>query len=214
MNIIFNIFNDSLNYFFNITGDLGIAIILLTISVKFLLVPLSFKQKLRMKEQQEVSKDLERIKEKYKNNKEKLDVETRKFYEQSAKGMIGSLTSLLQIPIFFTLYNVVSKMPMQVGSMIVPWVMNLKATDNLFIVPIIYMISVLSPNILSYMPFLRIATQSKLSKVNIIIPGIMSALITLKAPVALGIYLITSSLFSFIEEVAFRVYVRRKELYI
>lgn len=76
------------------------------------------------------------------------------------------------------------------------------------------MISVLSPNILSYMPFLRIATQSKLSKVNIIIPGIMSALITLKAPVALGIYLITSSLFSFIEEVAFRVYVRRKELYV
>ncbi|AGX44318.1 membrane protein insertase YidC [Clostridium saccharobutylicum] len=214
MNIIFNIFNNSLNYFFNITGDLGIAIILLTISVKFLLVPLSFKQKLRMKEQQEVSKDLERIKEKYKNNKEKLDVETRKFYEQSAKGMIGSLTSLLQIPIFFTLYNVVSKMPMQVGSMIVPWVMNLKATDNLFIVPIIYMISVLSPNILSYMPFLRIATQSKLSKVNIIIPGIMSALITFKAPVALGIYLITSSLFSFIEEVAFRVYVRRKELYV
>lgn len=69
MNIIFNIFNNSLNYFFNITGDLGIAIILLTISVKFLLVPLSFKQKLRMKEQQEVSKDLERIKEKYKNNK-------------------------------------------------------------------------------------------------------------------------------------------------
>ena len=212
MNIISNLLNFSLNYFFNITGDLGIAIILLTISVRFLLMPLSFKQKLGIQSQQKLSKGLEEIKEKYKNNKEKLEIETKKYYEQNAKGMLGCLTSLLQIPIVFTLYNVVLTMPMQVGTMLVPWVASLKMTDSLFIVPAIYTFSMLSPNILPYIPVLRVTAQTKLSKANIIITSVMSALITFKTPVAVGIYLITSSLFSVIEEVVFRLYIKRKGL--
>jgi YidC/Oxa1 family membrane protein insertase len=212
MNIISNLLNFSLNYFFNVTGDLGIAIILLTLSVRFLLMPLSFKQKLSMQIQQNLSKGLEEIKEKYKNNKEKLDIETKKYYEQNAKGMLGCLTSLFQIPVVFTLYNVVLKMPMQVGTILVPWVASLKMTDSFFIVPAVYAISMLSPNILPYIPFLRITAQTKLSKANIIITSVMSALITFKAPVALGLYFITSSLFSFVEEVVFRLYIKRREL--
>lgn len=68
MNIISNLLNLALNYFFNITGDLGIAIIILTILVKIFLIPISFKQKLNMFSQQKFSKGLEEIKEKYKNN--------------------------------------------------------------------------------------------------------------------------------------------------
>ena len=41
--------------------------------------------------------------EKYKNNKKKLEIETQKYCKQNAKGMIGILTSLLQIPIVFNL---------------------------------------------------------------------------------------------------------------
>jgi YidC/Oxa1 family membrane protein insertase len=212
MNIISDLLNFSLNYFFNITGDLGIAIIILTILVRLLLMPLSFKQKLSMQAQLKLSKGLEEIKEKYKKNKEKLDIETKKYYEKNAKGMFGCLTSLLQIPVIFTLYNVILNMPMQVGTILLPWVVSLKMTDNLFIVPMVYAISMLSPNILPYVPFLKITTQAKLSKTNVIITTVMSALITFKAPVALGIYFITSSLFSFIEEVIFRLYIKRTEL--
>lgn len=210
MNIISNLLNSSLNYFFYSTGDLGIAIILLTISVRFMLMPLSFKQKLSMQAQQKISKELEQIKETYKNNKEKLDSETKKYYKQNAKGMLGCLTSLLQIPVIFTLYNVVLTMPMQVGTILVPWVVSLKMSDNFFIVPVVYAISTLSPNILPYVPFLKITAQAKLSKANIVIISIMSALITFKAPVALGLYFIASSLFSLVEEIVFRLYIRRK----
>lgn len=210
MNIISNLLNSSLNYFFYSTGDLGIAIILLTISVRFMLMPLSFKQKLSMQAQQKISKELEQIKETYKNNKEKLDSETKKYYKQNAKGMLGCLTSLLQIPVIFTLYNVVLTMPMQVGTILVPWVVSLKMSDSFFIVPVVYAISTLSPNILPYVPFLKITAQAKLSKVNIVITSIMSALITFKAPVALGLYFIASSLFSLVEEIVFRLYIRRK----
>jgi YidC/Oxa1 family membrane protein insertase len=210
MNIISNLLNSSLNYFFYTTGDLGIAIILLTISVRFMLMPLSFKQKLSMQAQQKISKELEQIKETYKNNKEKLDSETKKYYQQNAKGMLGCLTSLLQIPVIFTLYNVVLTMPMQVGTILVPWVVSLKMSDSFFIVPVVYAISTLSPNILPYVPFLKITAQAKLSKANIVITSVMSALITFKAPVALGLYFIASSLFSLVEEIVFRLYIRRK----
>lgn len=156
MNIISNLLNVSLNYFFNITGDLGIAIILLTILVKLILMPISFKQKLSMYSQQEFSNGLEEIKEKYKSNKEKLEIETQKYFKQNTKGMIGILSSLLQIPIVFNLYSVILNMPMQVGTALIPWVVSLKMSDSLFIVPAIYAVSMLSPNILPYIPFLRL----------------------------------------------------------
>lgn len=212
MNIISNLLNSSLNYFFNITGDLGIAIILLTILVKLFLMPISFKQKLNMCNQQKFSKGLEEIKEKYKNNKKKLEIETQKYCKQNAKGMIGILTSLLQIPIVFNLYNVILNMPMQVGTALIPWVVSLKMSDSLFIVPIIYAISMLSPNVVPYIPFLRLKVQVELNKTNIIITTVISVLITFKAPVALGLYFITTSLFSFVEEIIFRLYVKRKGL--
>ncbi|NOW05309.1 YidC/Oxa1 family membrane protein insertase [Clostridium beijerinckii] len=212
MNIISNLLNVSLNYFFNITGDLGIAIILLTILVKLILMPISFKQKLSMYSQQEFSNGLEEIKEKYKSNKEKLEIETQKYFKQNAKGMIGILSSLLQIPIVFTLYNVILNMPMQVGTALIPWVVSLKMSDSLFIVPAIYAFSMISPNLLPYIPFLRLKAQVKLSKTNIIITTIISGLVTFKAPIALGIYFITTSLFSFVEEVAFRLYAKRRGL--
>lgn len=212
MNIISNLLNSSLNYFFNITGDLGIAIILLTILVKLFLMPISFKQKLNMCNQQKFSKGLEEIKEKYKNNKKKLEIETQKYCRQNAKGMMGILTSLLQIPIVFNLYNVILNMPMQVGTALIPWVVSLKMSDSLFIVPIIYAISMLSPNVVPYIPFLRLKAQVELNKTNIIITTVISVLITFKAPVALGLYFITTSLFSFVEEIIFRLYVKRKGL--
>lgn len=212
MNIISNLLNSSLNYFFNITGDLGIAIILLTILVKLFLMPISFKQKLNMCNQQKFSKGLEEIKEKYKNNKKKLEIETQKYCKQNAKGMIGILTSLLQIPIVFNLYNVILNMPMQVGTALIPWVVSLKMSDSLFIVPIIYAISMLSPNVVPYIPFLRLKARVELNKTNIIITTLISVLITFKAPVALGLYFITTSLFSFVEEIIFRLYVKGKGL--
>lgn len=114
--------------------------------------------------------------------------------------------------ILCTLLNVILKLPMQVGTILVPWVASLKMTDSYFIVPAVYIISALSPNILSYIPFLKVTAQANVSKTNLIITSMLSALITFKAPVALGLYLITTSLFSTFEEVVFRLYAKSRRL--
>nr|MBK5236605.1 hypothetical protein [Clostridium sp.] len=52
MNIIFNFLSGLLNSIFNYTGDWGLAIVLLTVGVKLVLSPMSFKQKKSMQQQQ------------------------------------------------------------------------------------------------------------------------------------------------------------------
>lgn len=212
MNIISSTLNFLINYLFNITGDFGIAIILITLLVRLILMPMAVKQKLKMQEQQNYIKGLEEIKLKYKNNKKRLDTEMQNYYKQNARGGLAFLTTLLQLPVVLSLYNVILKLPIDAGTILVPWVASLKMTDSHFIIPALYVISALSPNILSYIPFLRLTTQAKISKANIIIVSIISALISLKTPIAVGIYLITTSLFSLFEELTFRLYVKGKRL--
>ena len=54
-------------------------------------------------------------KEKYKNNKDKLEVELKKQSVQSAKSMMGCLVTLLQLPILITIWSVFNKIPVSVG---------------------------------------------------------------------------------------------------
>lgn len=212
MNIISNILNFFLNHIFNFTGDWGISIILLTLVVKTILMPLSIKQKLSLQAQQKMSKKVEEIKNKYKNNKEKQDVELQKCYQENSKSMFGCLGSFLQLPIIFALYRVISNMPAQVGTILIPWVQNIKLADSYFVIPLMYTAAALSSNILNLIPALKIDMNIRVSKANILMTSIFSVLITIKAPVALGMYFITSSLFSFIEELVFRIYYRRSIL--
>ncbi|WP_035293427.1 membrane protein insertase YidC [Clostridium sp. KNHs214] len=215
MNIIFNALNYILNYIFNITGDLGIAIILITILVRICLIPISIKQKKSMYHQQCMSKKIEDIKNKYGNNKAKLQQELQKCYTENAKSMLGCLISLLQLPIISSLYFVIMKMPISVGSILVPWVCSIKLPDPHFIIPTIYLFVSICPNLLSYIPYLnylKSPLKNESVKLSLLTTSIFSLVLTVKAPIALGIYFITTGLFSLFEEIIYRIYMRKKAL--
>ena len=208
MNIVFNFLSSLLNTIFDFTGDWGLAIVLLTVGVRVMLIPLSFKQKKSMQQQQKFAIKMEEIKIKYKDNKYKLDEEVKKHSAESAKGMLGCLVTLLQAPILMTMWSVIKKMPMNVGTSLVPWVSSISVSDSHYIIPLIYMIASLTPSLLSYVTFLKIEGQATVSKGNIAIMALSGLFIAKAAPIALGIYLITTSLFSFLEELAFRIYIK------
>jgi YidC/Oxa1 family membrane protein insertase len=199
-----------LSYLFQFTGDWGVTIILLTVVVKLVLMPMSIKQKLGMEKQQDISKKLEEIKLKYKDNEEKIKEESQKHYSDAAKGMLGCMTLLLQIPVVYALYQVITKLPYEAGSVIVPWISSIRSADSLYILPIIYIIVSCIPSLLPYIPYLKTAYRSKTSKTVLITNVVFSLMIIIKAPVALGMYFITTSLFSIVEEISFRIYVRHK----
>lgn len=212
MNIITNILKTILDFAFGLTGDWGIAIILLTLIVRLIMSPISIKQKINMKKQQEVSKKIEAIKIKYKNNKNKLDEELKKVYEGNAKTMVGGLITLLQLPMLSGLYMTVGKLPVEAITVLVPWVISIKTYDSNFIIPIVYTLISLAPMSLSYLKVFNKGEEKP--KFKIMIPMIIfNLIITIKAPIALGIYLITSSVVSLIEEIGFRIYSRNKVLH-
>ena len=212
MNIIFNFLSSLLNSIFSFTGDWGLAIVLLTVCVRIVLLPMSFKQKKSMQQQQRLAIKMQAIKEKYKDNKAKLDDEVKKHSIESAKGMMGCLITLLQAPILMTMWSVIKKMPVDVGTSLVPWVSSISVSDSYFIIPLIYMFVSLAPSLLSYVTFLKIEGQAKVSKGNIAIMALFGLFIAKAAPIALGLYLITTSLFSFLEELAFRIYIKNVKI--
>ncbi len=88
-------------------GDLGLAIILLTVVLRIIIIPLTWKQTKSMFELQQIQPKLKELQEKYKNDKEKLQEKTMAFYQENKVNPFGGcLPLLLQMPIFIALFTV------------------------------------------------------------------------------------------------------------
>ena len=97
----------ALLYLEGITNDWGMAIILLTLAIRILLLPLTWKQTKSMVEMQRVQPHLKALQAKYKDDKEKLQEETLKFYSENKVNPFGGcLPLLLQFPVLIALYSV------------------------------------------------------------------------------------------------------------
>ncbi|AZV57615.1 membrane protein insertase YidC [Clostridium sp. AWRP] len=211
MNIIFNLLGALLNHVFNFTGDWGIAVVVLTLIVKVFLMPMSMKQRFSILKQQKVAKKMEDIKIRYKNDKLKMEKEIQNCYKNNLKSMMGCLLTIIQLPIIGGLYKTIISMPVVSGTVLIPWVASIKLSDSYFIVPIMYSIISMLPGLVNSIDYFKVYREVQYNKMSAILPGVIGLLITIKAPIALGLYFITSSIFSLVEEIAFRIYIKNKE---
>jgi YidC/Oxa1 family membrane protein insertase len=91
-------------------GDWGMAIIVLTILVRLLLMPLTIKQTKSMYELQRIQPKIKELQKKYADDKEKLQEETLKFYQDNKVNPFGGcLPLLLQMPLLIALYQVLGR---------------------------------------------------------------------------------------------------------
>jgi YidC/Oxa1 family membrane protein insertase len=89
-------------------GNMGIAIIALTLLIKALLFPLARKSYISMAKMKELQPEMEKIKERAGDDRQKLQVEMMNLYKkEKVNPASGCLPILLQIPIFFSLYKVI-----------------------------------------------------------------------------------------------------------
>lgn len=99
-----------LQYLYTITGDYGWAIVLLTVVIRVAMIPLMAKQTKSMYELQRIQPKIKELQQKYKNDKEKLQEETLKFYSENKVNPFGGcLPILLQMPILIALFQVLNK---------------------------------------------------------------------------------------------------------
>jgi YidC/Oxa1 family membrane protein insertase len=86
-------------------GSWGLAIVGLTVLTRAVLVPLTYKQLRSMQELQRHTPELQRIKERYKDDKQRQQQEMMKFYQENKINPLAScLPFLLQIPVFISLF--------------------------------------------------------------------------------------------------------------
>jgi YidC/Oxa1 family membrane protein insertase len=86
-------------------GSWGLAIVGLTVLIRAILVPLTYRQLKSMQELQRHAPELNRIKEKYKEDKQRQQQEIMKFYQENKINPLAScLPLLLQLPVFVSLF--------------------------------------------------------------------------------------------------------------
>ena len=90
----------------NMVGNYGIAIIMMTIIIRLTLWPLTAKAAQSSKKMQKIQEPLKEIKEKYKDQPEKIQKETLKLFQQhKINPAAGCIPILIQMPIFFGLFQ-------------------------------------------------------------------------------------------------------------
>lgn len=94
-------------WFYNLVGDIGVAIIIVTVLVRLVLVPLSIKATKSQKALQELQPQMNKIRKEHKDNKEEQTKALMEFYkENKINPMSSCLPMLVQLPIIFAMYRV------------------------------------------------------------------------------------------------------------
>jgi YidC/Oxa1 family membrane protein insertase len=195
-------------------GNYGIAIILLTVLVRALMFPLGRKAALSAQKMQSLQPLIKELQEKYKDDKEKQARETWALYGQHGVNPLGGcLPALIQLPIFVGLWQALNT-SFQLRHASFLWIRDLSAPDQLFHLPFELLLPFGWGSLGSWfnlLPFLVVGLmlvqtklfsppattpdaemQQKSMKFMMILMGAMFY----KVPSGLGIYFITSSLWS------------------
>src|SRR6266849_5757387 len=86
-------------------GSWGLAIVGLTVLIRAILVPLTFRQLKSMQEMQRLAPQIQALKEKYKEDKQRQQQEIMKFYQENKINPLAScLPLMLQLPVFISLF--------------------------------------------------------------------------------------------------------------
>jgi YidC/Oxa1 family membrane protein insertase len=96
-----------LQWLYDMTHNYGVAIIIITVIIKLLFYPLTWKSFKSMQAMQHLQPQMKRLQDMYKNDRQKLNEEMMKLYrEQKVNPLGGCLPMVVQIPVFISLYQV------------------------------------------------------------------------------------------------------------
>ncbi|GGD42487.1 membrane protein insertase YidC [Malaciobacter pacificus] len=119
-------------------GNWGWTIVILTILVKLVLYPLSYKGMVSMNKLKELAPKMKEIQTKYKDDKQKQSMHMMELYKKhGANPMGGCLPLILQIPVFFAIYRVLLNAIELKGAEWILWVQDLAEMDPYFVLPVL-----------------------------------------------------------------------------
>ena len=131
----------ALKWLYKYTHNYGVAIILLTILIKIVFWPLTQKSFKSMQAMKKIQPKIAQVREKYKEDREKLNQELMALYKTyKVNPMGGCLPMVLQIPVFIAFYRMLNTAVELRHEPFIWWINDLTAPDRLHIgVPIPYL---------------------------------------------------------------------------
>lgn len=121
----------SMNAFHNLIPNYGVAIVLVTVCIKILFWPVQAKSIKAMKEMQKFQPVMAKLREKYKDDPQKLNAEMMRLYkEHKINPFAGCLPMLVQIPVFIAFYSMLrSAVELRGASFL--WIKDLSQPDTI-----------------------------------------------------------------------------------
>jgi YidC/Oxa1 family membrane protein insertase len=122
-----------MNTFYSVIPNYGVAIIILTLLVKLVLWPLGQKSYKSMNEMKKIQPLMKEIREKYKDDKQRMNKEVMGLYRTYKVNPLGGcLPMVVQLPVFFALYRMLYEAIELRHAPFFLWIDDLSAPDRLF----------------------------------------------------------------------------------
>jgi len=185
-----------LQWFHGLVGNWGWAIIFVTLLIKLILFPLSYKGMMSMQKLKDLAPQMKELKAKYGKDPQKMNMKMMEMYKkEGANPMGGCLPMLIQIPIFFAIYRVLLNSVELQGAEWILWITDLSVKDPLFVLPILMGASMwyqqkLTPNTM---------TDPMQQKIFQYLPVVMT-LFFLTFPAGLVLYWLVNNLFTIAQQ--------------
>ena len=136
-----DLISGALELFHSMGTPWWLSIVLLTVSVRAILFPLTIRQANNMRAMQQLKPEMDEIRSRYKNNRQKQrEAMTELYRERRVNPLAGFLPVLVQVPVFITMYRVVRIHEQSFPSFAhggLLWFTNLTKADPYFVLPIL-----------------------------------------------------------------------------
>jgi len=184
-----------LRWFYTLAGSWGVAIVLLTVAVKAVLYPLTLKSMKSMGAMRKLQPEIEKLKAKHGDDKEKLNLATMQLYQQNKVNPLGGcLPMLLQMPIWFALYAALQT-SVELYHAPFLWMGDLTVKDPFFILPIAMGVTSFVMQKISPQP----ADNTQAKMMLYFFPGFFTVMM-LFVPSGLTLYIFVNNLLSIVQQ--------------
>lgn len=194
-----------IHMFFELTKAIGfpsyaLAIILIGIMVRIILFPLSLKQMKSTLGMSEIQPELQEIKLKYGNNRQKMNEEMQRLYQEyEINPVAGCLPILIQMPILYALFQALRTYQFTEYDRFF-WIEHLNNADPIYVLPIVLALAMFIQQKLM-MPKGSPMANNPSMKVMLYVMPIMMGSFAFKFPAGLSVYWVTTTVIMIFQQV-------------
>ena len=185
-----------LTFIHSLIGNWGFSIIVLTMIVRGVMFPLTKAQYTSMAKMRLLQPKLMELRERYKDDRQKIGTETMKLYKSEKVNPLGGcLPLLIQMPIFIALYWTLMESTELRQSSFMLWITDLSVKDPFFVLPILYGVTMFYLQKMSPTP----VTDPVQRKVFMAMPFVFTFMFC-TFPAGLTLYWLVSNCFTILQQ--------------